>query len=194
MTTDLNRELAEALREHFERGWSGGVKRSWRAILLSRLNGALHGTEEELRHANLFLDNLFQNWICDADEELKVLVTGGNQEGLSRQRQALLMGHLTLAQGMIAQALRVRIDEPKLTAMRKFKKYLLALNDNELSNSDLAGFFGESAAHVTRQLSEMRKAGLVDFRKESKNTINFLTSASREMLLDLANDEEKIIY
>ncbi|WP_289241687.1 helix-turn-helix domain-containing protein [Delftia sp.] len=135
------------------------------------------------------LADLFQGWVSEVDGGLKSLVTGGSQEAPSATRQALLLGHLVVAQGLAAQALRSRADASTIEALRHFRKYLLPLRGGELSNKALADRVGQSTEHVTRKLSEMRKAGLVDFRRESKKTINFLTSMSREMLGDVTSYE-----
>lgn len=195
MDADLSREKAAELREQLEYGWSTGIKRGWKAVFLSRLDAALHGSEEELRHVNTSLAEIFNVWTGEVEIELKALATGSSAhvEENSSLRQALLLGQLMVAQGLASQALRCRADAPMLAALIRYKKYLLPLKVSELSNKALADVYGETTAHVTRQLSEMRRAGLVDFRKESKNTINFLTSLAKELLANEPIHEKKTI-
>lgn len=49
-----------------------------------------------------------------------------------------------------------------------------------MSSSELAMAVGEAQESASRKLQQLRTMGIADFRRESKNTINFLTIAARQ--------------
>jgi DNA-binding transcriptional ArsR family regulator len=49
-----------------------------------------------------------------------------------------------------------------------------------MTSSELADAVGESQESASRKLQQLRSLGIADYRRESKNTINFLTPAARQ--------------
>jgi DNA-binding transcriptional ArsR family regulator len=94
---------------------------------------------------------------------------------------AFVLGKLSFAQLLTAQAAERRADDCFIDTLHapKYKPYVIALERADLNGVQLAKITGESEETVSRKLRDLRKLGIVEFRRDGTSAINFLTPVAR---------------
>lgn len=160
---------------------TGGAPRGWEATLAERIEELLSAPSVDLAGAAAALVKSVHARMRLATPEVRVALTTG-ADAPSGVRQAYRLGQIGFAQLLVSQAALQRADESFLTLLKqaKFRKYVAALASREMTSSELAMAVGEAQESASRKLQQLRTMGITDFRRESKNTINFLTIAARQ--------------
>lgn len=94
---------------------------------------------------------------------------------------AFSLGQLSFAQMVTAQAAHRRAADcfMDILHMPKYKSYVVALEQADRNGVELSKITGETEETVSRKLRELRKLGIVEFRRDGTSAINFLTPVAR---------------
>lgn len=94
------------------------------------------------------------------------------------------LGQVSFAQMLIAQVSERRIDDDFSTIVGdiRYKSYVDALRQRELSGKQLSEVCLECVETVSRKLRQLRELGITDFRREGTSFVNFLTPAARAIV------------
>ena len=95
---------------------------------------------------------------------------------------AFTLGKLNFAQTIVAQAAERRAADCFIDVlhMPKYKNYVVALERADLNGVELSKVVKESEETVSRKLRDLRKLGIVEFRRDGTSLINFLTPVARD--------------
>lgn len=139
----------------------------------SHSRAQLDGLQEQLAE-------YFTDLVRTASESVVDAVRGVLPED-APEVQAFVLGKVTFAQLVAAQAAERRADDQFMDNLHlpKYKKYIVALEHEDLNGIQLARITGDREETVSRKLRELRKFGIVDFRKNGTSVINFLTPIAR---------------
>lgn len=125
---------------------------------------------------------LFQESVKAAPED--VADAALDEEVLNELRSAFMLGQFSFAQLISGALLSRRGDESGKEALLDSvnRKYLCSLYHADATNTELAEITDYRVETVSRHLRKLRELGLVDYRREGVNVLNFLTPYARTML------------
>ncbi|OYV04567.1 MAG: hypothetical protein CFE26_16200 [Verrucomicrobiales bacterium VVV1] len=178
MTSILQRNVAECVAQLEP---SGDVPRGWEASLAVTVEEALCSHAGDLRSLAQSLVQAVQARLRSSSDSAQAAATR-DPSAPEPVKQAFRLGQLGFAQLLISDAAerRAGAEFVALLSVPKFHRYVEALVKRELTSSELADAVGESQESASRKLQQLRSLGITDYRRESKNTINFLTPAARQ--------------
>ncbi|WP_425929689.1 helix-turn-helix domain-containing protein [Pseudomonas sp. NyZ201] len=122
-------------------------------------------------------------------EKAKSVISGRSKES-SDFDKLFLIGQLTFAQHFASVIASKRPQKEFMEVMEAdwVAPYLDALYFQDLSSGQLAEVIKCEKATVSRNLRKLREAGVADFKKKGKFTINYLTSAAMEVWSAVLSD------
>lgn len=125
---------------------------------------------------------LFQESVKVAPEEVVDAVF--DEDALNNLRSAFMLGQFSFAHIISGALLSKRINDNGKEELLDTvtRKYLCSLYHEDASNTELAEITGYRVETVSRRLRKLRELGLVDYRREGVNVLNFLTPYARAML------------
>lgn len=178
MTSILQRNVAECVAQLEP---SGDVPRGWEAGLAATVEEALCSHAGDLRSLAQSLVQAVHARLRSSSDSVQAAATR-DPSAPEPVKQAFRLGQLGFAQLLISDAAerRAGAEFVALLSVPKFHRYVEALVKSEMTSSELADAVGESQESASRKLQQLRSLGITDFRRESKNTINFLTPAARQ--------------
>lgn len=154
----------------------------WRvpAAIAQKLEDALPASSDELRQLGREVEEVVHTLFAGSTEDFRRHVLAAPRDGNPIQ-DAYLIGQLTFAQAFADQLACRRESSAfrRLVADTRFVRYVGALCLEDLNNAELARRVGEVDETVSRKLKALRSEGVVDYRREGRNTVNFLTPAAR---------------
>ncbi|MEJ2794241.1 helix-turn-helix domain-containing protein [Iodobacter sp. LRB] len=108
----------------------------------------------------------------------------GTQPEHANEQAAYIIGQVSFAQLLAAQAAERRVDDEFHSWMSNclYKPYIDALASKDLNGKELADICGEVPETVSRKLKQLRELGITEFRREGTSFYNFLTPAARSVL------------
>jgi DNA-binding transcriptional ArsR family regulator len=171
--SDLPRGILNGVAERLDEALTGSSRAS-----IEALNAQLTGLLEYL----LSLEPATAQAILGAQPDHK------------NEQAAYIIGQVSFAQLLAAQAAERRVDDEFTTWMSNnlFKSYIDALARKDLNGKELAEICNEVPETVSRKLKQLRELGITEFRREGTSFYNFLTPAARSVLaeskpLDVSN-------
>ena len=125
---------------------------------------------------------LFQESVKVASEE--VVNAAFDEDANNGLRSAFMLGQFSFAQLISGALLSRRMDDSGKEEMLDSvaRKYLCSLYHADATNTELAEITGYRVETVSRRLRKLRELGLVDYRREGVNVLNFLTPYARAKL------------
>jgi DNA-binding transcriptional ArsR family regulator len=108
----------------------------------------------------------------------------GPRSADSGNNAAYLLGQLSFAQLLTAQAYERRADDRFIEILRdhRYQPYIRALYTKECTGTQLAKTTGECEETVSRKLKLLRELGITDFRREGRHLLNFLTPVTQAVV------------
>lgn len=178
MTSILQQNVAECVAQLEP---SGDVPRGWEASLAATVEEALCSHAGDLRSLAQSLVQAVHSRLRSSSESAQAAATR-DPSAPEPVKQAFRLGQLGFAQLLISDAAerRAGAEFVALLSVPKFHRYVEALVKHEMTSSELADAVRESQESASRKLQQLRSLGITDYRRESKNTINFLTPAARQ--------------
>lgn len=151
------------------------------SILADKLEVAISsGAKQELTNFISEVDAKYKSIFrssADIREAVRCLNEGGDLN------QALyFLGQLSFASRFAGMVVQKRECDSFLDLFKTFSNYIEVLSGRECSGVLLAEALGYAPETVSRHLKRLRDAGIVDYRRERTEFINFLTPAARAYL------------
>ncbi|MEE4130510.1 helix-turn-helix domain-containing protein [Pseudomonas viridiflava] len=125
---------------------------------------------------------LFQESVKAAPDD--VVDAALDEDVFNDLRSAFILGQFSFAQLISGVLLSRTADESSKDALLDLvtRKYLCSLYHADSTNTELAEITEYRVETVSRHLRKLRELGLVDYRREGVNVLNFLTPYARTML------------
>jgi DNA-binding transcriptional ArsR family regulator len=178
MTSILQRNVAECIAQLEA---NGDAPRGWEASLAASVEEALCTHVGDLRELAQHLVQAVHATLRSSPDAVQAAATR-DPTAPEPLKQAFRLGQLGFAQLLISDAAerRAGTEFVGLLSLPKFRRYVEALAAREMTSSELADAVGEAQESASRKLQQLRLLGITDYRRESKNTFNFLTPAARQ--------------
>lgn len=178
MTSTLQRNVAECIAQLEA---NGDAPRGWEANLAANVEEALCSHAGDLRALAQRLVQAVHATLRSSSDAVQAAATR-DPAAPEPVKQAFRLGQLGFAQLLISDAAerRAGTEFVGLLSVPKFRRYVEALAAKEMTSSELADAVGEAQESASRKLQQLRSLGITDYRRESKNTFNFLTPAARQ--------------
>ncbi|VVO74350.1 hypothetical protein PS838_01467 [Pseudomonas fluorescens] len=163
-----------------------GLSSHFESVLADFLEEALLAKS---RHRSVeiasLIEGLLDKCMMDAQPEVSIAVTHPNDAPFEL-REAYIIGQLSLAQTVATTHINKKVCSRFLSTITDEAnlKYIRALLDKELSNTDLADIVNHSEEHTSRKLRELRELGIIESHKMGKWSMNFLTSAALGVIME----------
>ena len=189
MTTPSIESLVVLLKQLAE---SGAANRGWEASLSERVRDLLRSRDSDLKGAASAVRKAARAMLNHLPADVRDDVLNPGTPKHVATKQAYRMGQLDLAHLLIAQASTRRVDAEfrETLANPTYRRLLQEIYDGECSTFELAERVNRSPEQTSRNLSVLRKAGISDFRRVSKQVLNFLTPAARHAFGKLIEEED----
>jgi hypothetical protein len=141
-------------------------------------------SRERLDELHGRLSEYFMDAVRQAPDSVVEAVRGSLPED-APETMAFSLGQLSFAQMVTAQVTAQAAQRRAADCfmdflhMPKYKSYVVALEHADLNGVELSRITGETEETVSRKLRELRKLGIVEFRRDGTSAINFLTPVAR---------------
>lgn len=160
-------------------------------VLAERLEEALAAPNRaELDAFKAALAEFFVGLLQRAPESA-VAAARGSADALPAESAAYWLGQIAFAQEAAAQAAERRADDrfADVFTSTVLLAYVRALAQSDHTGRELAAALGVREETVSRNLSELRELGVVDYRRDGTRLYNFLTPAARSAFEALETPE-----
>lgn len=171
---------------------SGATSKGWEASLSERVRDLLRSRDSDLKEAASAVRKAARALLVQLPKEVRDEVLNPGTPRHVATKQAYRMGQLDFAHLLVAQASTRRVDDEfrETLANPTYRRLLQEMYDGECSTLELAERVRRSPEQTSRNLSVLRKAGISDFRRVSKQVLNFLTPAARHAFGKLVEQED----
>ncbi|NNB46322.1 helix-turn-helix domain-containing protein [Pseudomonas chlororaphis] len=160
-----------------------GLSADLSTIIASYLSDALNNrSRNQLAEISDDLASLFKGALRLAPPEVVDAVLGDDMESVIRTSYE--MGQLSFSRLISSSVLARRMDDggDGVVLDSANKKYLCVLYNNDLTNTELSNVTRQRVETVSRRVKKLRDLGLLEFRREGVNVVNFLTPFAKATL------------